>query len=118
MVGILARSRSAAPSALRRVPGIDQLLVECGQRPDDGRTNRHRMRILRQGFVKPFHVLVNHRVVFDLVHEMVELFLSRQPAVNEEVGNLDEVALFGKLFDGIAAIPQNAFFAVEKRTAL
>src|SRR6185369_17263509 len=43
------------------------------------------------------------------------LRLRRQLAVNQEVARLDEVALLGEVFDRVAAVAQDALFAIEVR---
>ncbi len=56
---------------------------------------------------------MDERVIGDFVHPLVELGLGGQVAVNEQVGHLKVGGLFGQLLDGIAAVPEDAVFAIE-----
>src|SRR5579872_4273200 len=58
--------------------------------------------------------LVNKGVVRDVVVPILQLRGGGQLAVENQIGRLGVSALFGELFDGIAAISQNAFVAVDE----
>ena len=49
-----------------------------------------------------------------MLRNVVELLLRRQFAVDQQVADLEKVALRGQLFDRVAAVAENALFAVEK----
>lgn len=59
-----------------------------------------------------FHGLVDHLVVGEEVGEAAELVAGGEFAVDDEVGGLDEGGVLGDLFDGDAAVAEDAFFAV------
>ena len=49
------------------------------------------------------------------VRKLVQLLGVRQLAVDQQIAGLDEVATLGDHLDRVAAVAQNALFAVEKR---
>ena len=57
---------------------------------------------------------MHHRVVLQVVAEGVEARLGRQFPVQQQVGHFHEGAALGQLFDGVAAITQDAFAAVDE----
>ena len=59
------------------------------------------------------HVLMNERVMRDVKGPLVEFLCCGEFAIQQEVGNFKEVALFCKLFDGVTAVTQNACVAIE-----
>ena len=71
------------------------------------------MRIAAEALEEAAHLLVQHGVVGDAVVEIVLLRLGRQFAVEQQVADLEEVAVLGQLLDRIAAIEQHAFVAVD-----
>jgi hypothetical protein len=58
-------------------------------------------------------VLVEHRVVGDLLGPRLQLLVSGQLAEQNQVGRFEVVAVFGQLFDRVAAIEQLALVAVD-----
>ncbi len=71
------------------------------------------MRIAPEALNRSGHLLVDHRVMGDGMFEFAALGVVRQFAVIEQIAGFDEVAMLGQLVDGIAAIEQNAFIAVD-----
>ena len=59
------------------------------------------------------HVFMDHRVVANSCAELFALRCGRQLAVNQQVGDLQEVTICGELFDRITAISQNSIFTVQ-----
>ena len=57
---------------------------------------------------------MDHRVMLHGVGERRQLIVGRQLALDEEPCHLEEGALVGELLDGIPAIPQDAFLAVNE----
>ena len=45
----------------------------------------------------------------------VQLFFFGQFAINQQVGNFYKIAVFSEFFDGVSAISQDTFFAIEER---
>ena len=71
------------------------------------------MRVAAEAAEEARHLLVHHRVVRDAVVEIVLLRRGRQLAVEQQVADLEEVAVLGQLLDRIAAIEQDALVAVD-----
>jgi hypothetical protein len=71
------------------------------------------MGIAPEATVEGAELLVNHRVVRDVLDELFLLRLVRQFALHEEIAGLHEIALLGEFGDVVAAIEQHAFVAVD-----
>ena len=56
---------------------------------------------------------MQQRVPLDLGGELLQLFLGRQFAVDQQVADLDERRLLGELLDRVAAVAQDARVAVD-----
>ena len=56
---------------------------------------------------------MHHGVHGDVVIELAHLGGRRQLAVKQQIADLEEVALFSQLFDGVAAIEQYTLVAVD-----
>jgi hypothetical protein len=57
---------------------------------------------------------VDHGVAGDVGDPLIQLVGAGQLAVQQEVGDLQEAALFGKLLDGVAAVAQDSPVAIEE----
>ena len=57
---------------------------------------------------------MDHGVARDAVVEIVLLRFGRQFAVEKEVADLQEVAVFCQLIDRISAVKQDAFVAIDE----
>ena len=73
------------------------------------------MGVAREAVVEQPHVFVQHRVAAELVAEVFQLGRRRQFAVDQQVGDFDEIAIGGQLLDRVAAVAQDAGLAVEER---
>ena len=71
------------------------------------------MGVAAEALEEPAHLLVHHRVVGDAVVEVGLLRRGRQLAVEQQIADLEEVAVLGELLDRIAAIEQHALVAVD-----
>ena len=71
------------------------------------------MRIAPEALEEPAHLLVHHRVMDHVMVEFGLLASGRQLAVKQQVAGLEKVPMLGQLFDGIAAVKQHAFIAVD-----
>src|ERR1700745_2818328 len=58
-------------------------------------------------------LLVHHRVMGNVVDELLLLLGGRQLAVEQEVGDLQEVALVGEFLDRVTAVEKHSFVAVD-----
>lgn len=103
--------RGEVPLAL--VERVVAVLVERGQRRDDRGQHGHRVGVTREALVEVLDVLVQQGVLRDVVLERRELVDGRQLAVDQQVGDLQEGGALGQLLDRVAAVPQDARFAVQ-----
>ena len=99
---------------LRRVGDIGRVVIERRQRADGGDHHRHGVRVAAKRLEEPRHLLVNHGVAGDAVVEIRLLRAGRQFAIEQKVAGLQKIAVLGDLLNGIAAIEQNPFVAVDK----
>ena len=97
--------------------GVEDVLgveVEGRQRGDRRDQHPHRVGVVVEALEEALaHVLVDERVVGDLVAPRLELRRGRQLAVEEQVGDLEVGRLLGQLLDRVAAVAQDAGVAVE-----
>ena len=96
--------------------GIADILglgIEGGERGDGRDQDAHRVGIVVETVHELLHVLVGHGVAHDFALPVFELFRRGQLAVQQQVGHFQESALFGQLFDRVAAIAQDAFVPVQ-----
>ena len=93
------------------VLGVEVEGAERGERRDE---HPHRVGVVVEPVDEPLaHVLVDERVVGDVVGPRLQLRLVGQLAVQQEVGDLEVRRVLGELLDGIAAVAQDAGVAVE-----
>ena len=98
---------------LFRIGRVAGVFVVDGQRTDDCAEDGHRMGVARKTSKQGLHALVQQRVPTDVGAEILELVGRGQLAVDQQVGRLAEVALFGDLLNGVAPIAEHARLAVE-----
>ena len=115
-VGDLASSRRICLLADLRVGDLVRLRVERAEGGERRDEHPHRVGVVVEPVDEALaHVLVDERVVRDVVRPLLELRLVRQLAVQEEVGDLDVRRGLGELLDRVAAVAQDAVVAVEVR---
>ena len=84
---------------------------QCSQR---GHEDPHGVGVMVEALHEPLaHVLMDERVIGDVVLPRLELLGGGQFPVDEQIGDLEIGGLLGQLFDGVAAIAQDAVLAVE-----
>ena len=89
-------------------------VVERAERGDRRHEHPHRMGVVVEAVDEPLaHVLVDVRVMGDLVTPRRELLSGRQLAVQQQVRHLEIGRLLGELLDRVAAITQNSGAAIE-----
>ncbi len=96
------------------VLGQHERRLEATQGVDHGRKDRHRRRVRGEAVEVMQHVLVDVLVGAQQAPELRELRRRRQLAEDQEVRRLYEARPFGQIFDGIAAIAEDAFLAVDE----
>ena len=99
--------------ALLRIVDIGGVVIEGGEGADHADHHRHRVGIAPEAPVEVVDLLVHHRVLGDGGDEAVLLRRIRQLAVEQQVGDLEKVAVRGQLVDGIAAVQKHALLAVD-----
>jgi len=95
------------------IADVEGVVMEGRERPHDTDEHSHRVGVvLIPGDESP-NSLVDHRVPSDGGVELGPLRLVGQLAVEQEEADLEKVALFGELFDGIAAVEQHTLLSVD-----
>ncbi|EKX66764.1 hypothetical protein STRIP9103_03230, partial [Streptomyces ipomoeae 91-03] len=101
--------------ALPLVERVVAVLVERRQGADHGGQHRHRVGVPGEAPVEVLDILVQQRVLGDVVLEAGELVDGRQLAVDQQVGDLQEGGALGQLLDRVAAVAEDARLAVQIR---
>src|SRR3954469_3361937 len=71
------------------------------------------MGVTPESLEEPAHLFVNHRVVRHPIIEIGFLSCSRQLAIKQQVAGFEKLTVLSDLLDGIAAIEQNPFIAID-----
>jgi hypothetical protein len=102
-----------------RLGGKDVLRigVERRQRAHRADEHAHRMGVVAEPLHQLGQVRMEHRVQRDLAAPRRELRCGGQLAEEDQVRGLGEIAVLRKLFDGIAAVLENALVAVDEGDA-
>ena len=95
------------------VTDVERVVVEGRQRAHDPDHHGHRVRIAAKSRIEPRQLFVHHGVMDDDVDEPFLLLLVRQLAVQQQVADLEKIAMHRKLLDRIAAVEQHARVAVD-----
>ncbi len=90
--------------AMPRVIDVHRVVIERGHRGHHRRHHRHRMGVVVEAVEETQQRLIQHRVVADVVGELIELLATGQLAGQQQVRALHEGALFRELLDREAAI--------------
>src|SRR6202521_36623 len=93
------------------------VVIESGERGDGGDHHAHGVGVVVEAVEKFLDALVNEGVVRDVVGPLFELRGGGEIAVEEQVGGVGVGAFFGGVFDGIAAIAEDAGVAVNEGDA-
>ena len=99
--------------AMMGIGDVQRVVVEGGEGADDADQHRHRMRIAPEPAEKRAHLLVHHGVLRHRVDELLLLVGRRQLALEQQIADLEEVAVHRELFDGITAIQKFPLVAVD-----
>ena len=95
------------------VGDVHRVVIERGQGAHHPYQHRHRVRVAAEALEEARHLLVNHGVAVDGGHELLLLLDIRELAVQQQVADLEKVALHRELLDRIAAVQQHALVAVD-----
>ncbi len=99
--------------ALVRIGDVGRVVIEGRERADAAAHDGHRMGVAAEAGEEAAHLLMHHGVMRDAIVEVLLLCSRRQFAVEQQVADFEEVAVFGQLFDRIAAMQQDALVAVD-----
>jgi hypothetical protein len=88
--------------------------VETGEGVDHGGEHGHGRSVDGEGFEVVLEAFVEMGVAGEAFAEAAELVGSGEAAEDEELGGFDEGGFLGEFFDGIAAVAEDAFFAVDE----
>ena len=76
--------------------------------------NRHRVGIPPKAAKNIAKLIVQHGAAVDGVGELLFLLGIGQFTVQQQIRHFHEVAMFGQLFNGVAAVVKQAFFPINK----
>ena len=113
MLGDLRDEPQALPVARLLVEHELGVAIERRERADGADEDAHRMGVVLEPLHQLLDVLVQQRVLRDGVGPALQLLLGRQLAEQNQIGDFEIVAVLGQLLDGVAAILQDAFVAVD-----
>ncbi len=100
--------------ALFGIIDVDAVVIEGGQRADSAGHDGHRVGVGSEPAKEPIELRVQHGVVSDRALEIGERRCVGQFAVQEQITNLKEGRMLRQLFDGVAAVQQNAGVAIDE----
>jgi len=92
-----------------------ELRVVATEGVQRGGQHGHRVGVTGEAAERDTQAFVDLGVVEDAGLEGGQLGGGGQLAVDEQVGRLDEVGLLGQVLDGVAAVAEDALFAVDER---
>ena len=95
------------------VRDVQTVLIECRQCTDHADHHRHRMRITAEAAEEPSQLFMHHRMTADGIVKFCLLLRCRQFAVNQQITDFQIIGFFGKLFNRITTVIQQAFVAVD-----
>lgn len=100
--------------AVLGIGDFQAVLIEGGQGADYADHHCHGVGVAAETAEEPGELFVHHGMAGYGVDEGFFLFFGGELAVNQQIADFKVVAVFGKLLDGIAAIVEQAFVAVDK----
>ena len=96
-----------------RVIDVQGIVVEGREGADHAAHHGHRMGVAAEAVEEGLQLLVNHGVVLDGADELFLLRGGGQLAVQQQVAGFQVVGFLRQLFDGVAAMEEDAFVAVD-----
>ena len=99
--------------AVGGIVNVARLGIDAGKRGHRAHEHGHGVSVVAEAFHEFLGALVDHGVVRDLVDPILELGFGGQLAEQQQVGDLQESAMLGQHFDGIAAVAQDAAIAID-----
>ena len=95
------------------VMNVGVLVIEGRHGADQAREHGHGVGVAPEAAQEELHLLMHHGVLEHQAVKFVALLVVGQLAVEQEVAGVEVIALFGQLLDGVAAVEQLAFVAVD-----
>ena len=103
-----------ADVAFLLVGDVQVVVIEGGQATDHAAQDRHRVGVATEALEEVDDLLMHHGVVADQLGELVVFLVARQLSEQQQVAQLDVVGALGQLVDGVAAMQQHAFLAIDE----
>ena len=88
--------------------------IKRRQRSDSADEHSHRMRVVAKRLHQRLYIFVDKGVMRNVVGPRRQLFLVRQLAEKDQVRDFQKIAVLSELFDGVAAVLQDALVAVNE----
>ena len=93
---------------------VERVVIERSQCTHAGHQHRHRVGVTTEAAEEADHLLVQHGVVRDDIVEVGLLLGRGQLALQQQVADIEVVAVLGQILDGIAAIQQLTLVTVNE----
>ena len=87
--------------------------IEGGQRGNRTDQDPHGMGVVPESVHEFLDVLMDNRVMGDVVRPFFEFGPGRQQAVNDQEGDFEKGTFYGQVLDGIAPVAQYALFPID-----
>ncbi len=113
--GELGHQPDALEVAAGRILDVLGVGIERRQCPDRAQQGTHRVGIVAEALEELDDVGMDVGVVAHVVLPPVQLGLRGQLTLEQEVGYFEEAGLLCQLLDGVSAVPEDAFVAVDER---
>ena len=101
--------------ALLGIVDVRGVMIEGGESADRADHDGHRMRVAAEALEEARHLVMDHGVARDGVVELSLLSGGGELPVKQQIAGLEEIAVISQLLDGVAAMQQNAFVAIDIR---
>ena len=98
---------------LLRIMNVGRVVIEGRHRAHDAAHDRHRVGVTPETPIEGRQLFMDHGVAGDVAGEFGILFRIGQIAVQQQMRDFQKARLFGQLLDGIAAIEQDTFIAID-----
>ena len=99
--------------AVLRIVDVRAVVVEGRQSAHQAGQHSHGVRVTAEATQEELHLLVDHGVVGHAAGEVGLLGCVGQIAVQQQVAGFQEVAVFGQLLNGVAAVQQLALVTID-----
>ncbi|EEB79921.1 hypothetical protein GPB2148_3769 [marine gamma proteobacterium HTCC2148] len=108
--GDQAKGSNFAAALIRN---IQRVMVEGRECANHATHNGHRVGITTEAVEEMGQLFVDHGMAGDSADKRLFFFFRRKFAVKKQVAGLKIVGVLGQLFNGVAAVQQDAFAAID-----